>query len=202
MGMRDPRVDAYIGRAAAFARPVLGHLRELVHQTCPDCEEAIKWGMPSFLYRGKILCSMAAFKQHASFGLWQGRQVLGGEAPAEDAAMGQFGRLTRVADLPSARELAGYLTKAMALIEAGAPRRPAARKASRPEAAVPEDLVQALAGNAAARASFDAFPPSARRDYIDWITEAKREDTRRRRLVQAVEWLAQGKRRNWKYETC
>ena len=202
MGVRDPRVDAYIGRAAAFARPVLEHLRQLVHETCPDCEEAIKWGMPNFLYRGKILCSMAAFKQHASFGLWQGRQVLGDAGPAADAAMGQFGQLTRVADLPSARELAGYLKKAMALIEDGAPRRPVASKPPRPEAAVPEDLVQALAGNAAARASFEAFPPSARREYVDWITQAKREDTRLKRMAQAVEWLAQGKRRNWKYENC
>lgn len=201
MGVRDPRVDAYIGRAADFARPILEHLRELVHRTCPDCQEAIKWGMPSFLYRDRILCSMAAFKQHASFGLWQGRQLLG-EAAAAGAAMGQFGRLTRVADLPSTRALAGHLQQAMTLIDEGAPRRPAARKVARPEAELPEDLAQALAGNAAAKASFEAFPPSARRDYVDWIIEAKREDTRRRRLAQAVEWLAQGKRRNWKYENC
>ena len=202
MGVRDRRVDAYIGRAAPFARPILEHLRERVHRTCPDCEEAIKWGMPSFLHRGKLLCSMAAFKQHATFGLWQGRQVLGEGEGQPDAAMGQYGRLTSVADLPDDRELTAHLEKAMALIEGGVPRRPAIRKAPRPEAEVPADLAQALAGNPAARASFEGFPPSARREYIEWLLEAKREDTRRKRLVQAVEWMAEGKRRNWKYENC
>lgn len=201
MGVRDPRVDAYIGRAAVFARPILEYLRDLVHRACPDCGEAIKWGMPAFLHRGKLLCSMAAFKQHATFGLWQGRQVLGEDGASPDAAMGQYGRLTGLGDLPAEAELVAHLQRAMALIEAGAPRRTAPRT-PRADLAVPEDLVQALAAHPVARASFEAFPPSARREYVEWIVEAKREDTRRRRLAQAVEWMAEGKRRNWKYENC
>jgi hypothetical protein len=195
-------VDAYIGRTAEFAPPILEHLRELVHRACPDCEEAIKWGMPAFLYQGRILASMAAFKQHASFGVW------GGSASAADAAgqgradegMGQYGRLTGVRDLPGKRELAASIRQGMARIDSGAPR--TAPRATRPPLEVPGDLATALAGNAAARAHFEGFPPSARREYIEWITEAKQAATRQRRLAQALAWLAEGKRRHWKYERC
>ncbi|GAB3366505.1 hypothetical protein GCM10027431_08580 [Lysobacter rhizosphaerae] len=200
MGQRDPRIDAYIASSAEFARPILLHLREVVHAACPDCEETMKWSAPSFTYRGSILCGMAAFKQHATFGLWQGARVVGSDG--KEDAMGQFGRLTGVADLPGKRELSGYLKRAMKLIEDGV-KRPANRDA-KPKAPVevPDDLAAALKKNARARATFDAFPPSCRREYVEWITEAKREETRARRLEQAVEWMAEGKRRNWKYENC
>ena len=202
MGQRDPRIDDYIAGSANFARPILTHLRELVHAACPDCEETLKWSAPSFTYRGKILCGMAAFKQHASFGLWQGAMVMESQGRTPDIGMGQFGRLTRVADLPGKRELTGYVRQAMKLIEEGVKRAPAKDGKPRPQAEAPADLVAALEKNPAARAAFDAFPPSAKREYVEWITEAKREETRAKRLVQAVEWMSEGKRRNWKYENC
>jgi uncharacterized protein YdeI (YjbR/CyaY-like superfamily) len=202
MGQRDPRIDAYIARSAEFARPILEHLRGLVHAACPDCEETLKWSAPSFTYRGKILCGMAAFKQHATFGLWQGTQVVGAGTGKQDDAMGQFGRITRIADLPGKRELTGYIRQAMKLVDEGV-KRPASRGSTpRPPVEVPADLATALGRNAKARATFDAFPPSCRREYVEWITEAKREETRSKRLSQAIEWLAEGKRRNWKYENC
>lgn len=201
----DPRIDAYIAKSAEFARPILVHLREAVHAACPEAEETLKWGAPSFTYRGKILCGMAAFKQHAAFNFWQGALVVGPDRSAADAratAMGQFGRLTRVADLPGKRELASYIKQAAKLIEEGV--KTSATKDAKPKSPmrVPEDLAAALAGNAKACATFDGFPPSQRREYVDWLSEAKRDDTRQRRLVQAVEWLAEGKPRNWKYMNC
>ncbi|MDI9240135.1 YdeI/OmpD-associated family protein [Lysobacter sp. LF1] len=193
----DPRVDAYIAQSAAFAQPLLGWLRETVHTACPEVEETVKWGMPSFTYRGKILCNMAAFKEHVSFGFWHGRQIVGAEG--RDDAMGQFGRITRRGELPGKREMAGYVKQAMALIDSAPTRAPAKKAKPKPEAAVPDDLAAALRRNAKARATFEGFAPSYRRDYIEWITEAKREDTRARRLAQTLEWLAEGKSRNWKY---
>lgn len=196
----DPRVDAYIARSAAFAQPLLAYLRDTVHASCPDVEETLKWGMPSFTYKGKILCGMAAFKEHVSLGFWQGRQIVAAQDRSDDA-MGQFGRITKRAELPGKREMAGYVKQAMALIDSGATRPAKKAAAPKPEAAVPDDLAAALRRNAKARATFEAFAPSYRRDYIEWITEAKREDTRQRRVEQTVEWLAEGKPRNWKYMT-
>jgi uncharacterized protein YdeI (YjbR/CyaY-like superfamily) len=199
MPSHDPRVDAYIAKSADFARPVLEHLRAVVHAACPQAEEGIKWSMPSFQYGGRILCQMAAFKQHASFGFWQHAEVM--EGKARDG-MGSLGRLETVKDVPSKRELTALIRRAMALIDAGGASKPArASKTARPALKVPADLCDALAGNAAAKATFEGFSPSARRDYLQWITEAKREDTRARRLEQAVAWMAEGKMRNWKYAT-
>ncbi|RDZ28260.1 YdeI/OmpD-associated family protein [Lysobacter silvisoli] len=199
MVQTDPRIDAYIARAAEFARPILEHLRGVVRQACPQAEETLKWGMPTFTYQGKILCGMAAFKQHASFGFWQGANIVGPDGAQGDEAMGQFGRLTRVADLPGKRVLSGYVKQAMALIDAGATRPGAKRGAPKPPLEVPADLAAALKKNAAARKTFEAFPPSHRREYVEWLTEAKREATRLKRLQQTLEWLAEGKPRNWKY---
>jgi uncharacterized protein YdeI (YjbR/CyaY-like superfamily) len=197
---RDPRVDAYIARQADFARPILEHLREAVHAACPEVEEAIKWSMPNFVYRGKILANMAAFKAHAAFGFWRSSDVLG-EAGAERDAMGQFGRLTSGDDLPPPDQLEALIRKAMAAIDSGpAPARP--KKSPKPELPAPEDLRAALDAAPKATATFDAFPPSCRREYVEWVTEAKRPETRAKRIAQTVEWLAEGKRRNWKYENC
>jgi uncharacterized protein YdeI (YjbR/CyaY-like superfamily) len=197
---RDPRVDAYIARQADFARPILEHLRETVHAACPEAEETIKWSMPNFVYGGKILANMAAFKAHAAFGFWRSRDVLG-ETGAERESMGQFGRLTSVDDLPPRDRLEALVRKAMAAIDSGpAPARP--KKPPKPELPAPEDLSAALAAAPKAAATFDAFPPSCRRDYVEWVTEAKRPETRAKRVAQTVEWLAEGKRRNWKYENC
>jgi uncharacterized protein YdeI (YjbR/CyaY-like superfamily) len=196
MATRDPRVDAYIERSAAFARPILAHFREVVHDACPAVEETIKWGFPHFTYGG-MLCSMASFKQHCAFGFWKGALVV--DEGSRDA-MGQFGRITSIAELPARKLLAGYVKEAMRLNEEGvkAPSR-AKPKAPRAELPVPDDLAAALRKNRAARATFDAFPPSQRREYVEWITEAKGADTRARRLETAVEWMAEGKPRNWKY---
>lgn len=197
MAIPDPRVDAYIAKAAPFAQPILAYLRDVVGSACPEGEETLKWGMPHLTYKGKLVCGMAAFTQHATFGFWQGRQVVGKEGAGPQAAMGQFGRLTDVAQLPARARLEAFVHDAVRLIDAGSVRKPA--QSARPALPVPEDLAAALAGAPAAQATFDGFPPSQRRDYIEWITEAKREDTRQRRLTQAVEWMAEGKPRNWKY---
>lgn len=200
----DPRVDAYIAKAAEFAKPILSHLRKLVHEGCPDTEETLKWSMPAFLHAGKIMAGMAAFKQHCTFGFWhQGMErVLESEGEKEATAMGSFGRITSLEDLPSDRAMLRYIKKAAVLNESDVPARP--RPAKRPSAppAVPDDLAAALKKNKAAAASFEKFSPSHRKEYIDWITEAKRDETRQKRLSTALEWLAQGKSRNWKYENC
>jgi uncharacterized protein YdeI (YjbR/CyaY-like superfamily) len=197
MSKRDPRVDAYIAKSPDFAKPILTRLRDTVHATCPDVEEEMKWRHPSFMYKG-MLCSMASFKQHAAFGFWKGSLVVDVAAKDMDAA-GWFGRLTKPSDLPAQKTLAKYIKKAMALNDAGVavPRKP---KAPAKPAKVPSDLAAALKKNKKARAVFEAFSPSRQRDYIVWITEAKSAETRTRRLAQAIEWIAEGKSRNWKYE--
>ena len=201
MASRDPRIDAYIAKSAPFAQPILEHLRAQVHAACPEVEETIKWSMPHFVYRDRNLCGMAAFKQHATFGFWQGRQIVGEDASGE-SAMGQFGRITSLKDLPSKSLLARYIKQGMKLAEAGTPTpRPATRE-RKPPARVPKDLAAALLKNRKAKATFDAFAPSHRREYIEWLEEAKREETRARRLAHTLQWLAEGKQRNWKYQNC
>jgi len=197
----DPRIDAYIERAAAFARPLLADWRALVHQGCPEVEETIKWGMPHFVLRGKILANMAAFKAHCSFGFWHGEAVA--QQGKSGAAMGQLGRVTGAQDLPPRAELAAMVARARALIEAGVkPARAARPAAKKPAPELPAELAAALAGDAGARAFFSALAPSHQREYVDWIGEAKRPETRAKRLAQTLQWLAEGKRRNWKYENC
>lgn len=196
MGTRDPRVDAYIAKSADFARPIMTELRDRVHAACPEVEEEMKWSFPHFMYKG-MLCSMAAFKQHAAFGFWKGALVVGSAGKRE--AMGHLGRITAVSDLPSKKVFAGYIRKAAELNDAGvkvARAKPAAPKPVR----VPADLAAALKTNVSAQKAFAAFPPSHKRDYIEWITEAKTAETRTKRLAQAIAWIAEGKSRNWKYE--
>lgn len=197
---RDQRIDAYIARQADFARPILEHLRAAVHDACPDAEETLKWSMPTFMYKGQILASMAAFKAHATFGFWRAKEVVG-ETGAERDAMGQFGRLASLDDLPPPDMLAALIRKAVAVADSGA-KAPRPVKHPKPALDTPDDLAAALAGNAAARATFDGFPPSCRREYVEWVVDAKRPETRAKRIAQAVEWMAEGKRRNWKYENC
>jgi uncharacterized protein YdeI (YjbR/CyaY-like superfamily) len=194
MGKRDPRIDVYIAKAGDFAKPILCYIRDVVHEACPDVQEALKWSSPSFEYKG-LLCGMAAFKQHATFGFWKHPLVTG--SPREKGSMG-FARLTKVSDLPSKKVLAGYVKKAMALNEQGV-RMPRTKKAPKPPAKAPADLLAALKTNAKAKAAYDAFSPSAKREYVEWIVDAKGEDTRARRVATAVEWMAEGKQRNWKY---
>ena len=197
MGSRDPRVDVYITRSADFARPILTRLREVVHDACPDAAETIKWNFPHFVYHG-LLCGMAAFKQHCTFGFWRGSLILKEAGTTGREAMGNFGRITKLSDLPSKRVLAGYLKTAMRLNQAGVKPPPRARRPKVP-LRVPADLRARLAGSAKARIAFARFSPSHRREYIEWITEAKTAETRARRLATAVGWIAGGKPRNWKY---
>jgi len=201
MGKHDPRVDAYIAKSADFARPIIEHLRAVIHAGCPEAEEAIKWGMPSFLYHERILCGIAAFKQHCAFGFWGGRGLVGNEDKREDA-MGQFGRITSLKDLPPKKALIGYVKQAMKLSDERIAAPPTPRKPPKPAPATPNDLSAALKKNSKAAATFTAFSPSCKREYVEWISEAKREETRAKRIAQAVEWMAEGKQRNWKYQQC
>lgn len=200
MSERDPRLDAYIARSAAFARPLLSHLRALVHEACPAAQETIKWGMPTFMHADTILCHMAAFKQHVAFGFWRHALVL--DEATKPEGMGSLGKLRGPRDLPSDRQLAAWIRKAARVNEADADQAVARKPpVSRAVPDLPPGLRDAfgLEEHAAARATFEGFPPSGRRDYIEWITGAKRAETRDRRLAQALEWLAEGKPRNWKY---
>ena len=196
----DPRVDAYIAKSAEFARPILTHLRALVHEACPDIEETIKWNMPSFTYKG-LLCGMAAFKQHAVFGFWKHDLVVGKDGEKE--GMGQFGKITTVKDLPTDKMLLGYIRKAVALNEAGAPARPRPSKPKvKPEIIVPDFFAAALKKNKTAQTNFENFSYSHKKEYVQWLTEAKRPETRDRRLQTALAWIAEGKSQNWRYERC
>ena len=198
MGTRDPRVDAYIEKSPGFARPILIHLREVVHAACPDVAETLKWRMPSFEHKG-ILCGMAAFKKHCVFGFWKHELVLGTGGERWKDAMGSFGCLTSLRDLPPKTELKRMVRIASKLNEDGV-KAPRTKTAPRKAVAMHPKLKAALAKHAKARKQFDGFSPSHRREYLEWIAEAKAEETRERRIAQTLEWLADGKHRNWKYE--
>lgn len=201
MGTKDPRVDAYIAKSADFAQPILHRLRAIVHEVCPEVEEQMKWSFPNFLYKG-MFANMAAFKEHCSFGFWKSSLVLDAADSKSADGMGQFGRLTSLKHLPPKRVLVAYIRKAMQLNEDGvkaARKKPAAEKK---ELEVPEYLASALRKNKPARTHFEGFSYSKKKDYIDWLTEAKTEATRTKRLATALEWMADGKSRNWKYENC
>ena len=201
MGTRDPRIDAYIAKQKAFAKPILEHLREVVHSACPAVEETLKWSSPHFTYKGGMLCHMQAFNEHAAFGFWK-EKLIDGVAPKTsdgDSGRGSFGKLTSVKDLPSKTALTALIKRAMRLNDEGVTV-PKPKKAPKPATKVPPELAAALKKNRKAAAHFEDFPPSHRREYIEWISEAKREETRARRVEQAVEWMAEGKGRNWKYQ--
>ena len=201
MGTKDPRVDAYIAKAQPFAQPILKHIRTVVHAGCPGVQETIKWSHPHFDYKG-IFCAMAGFKQHCTFGFWKGALLKGkvkGVPAGGDDAMGQFGRITSMADLPDRKTLTN-IVKAAAKLNDESVRVPRAKPKPRPPIKVPPYFTAALKQNKKAFTAFDAFPPSHRREYLEWVTEAKTEETRRRRLTTAIEWISEGKARNWKYE--
>ena len=196
MPTTDPRVDAYIEKANDFAKPILVRVREMVHEACPDVVETIKWSAPFFDYKGQMMCAMAAFKAHCSLIFWKA-SLIEGVPPNGDKSRGSFGRITSVKELPSRKQFTGFIKAAMALNDAGVTvKRPKTRK---PEAKVPKELAAALNKNRKAAAVFADFPPGHRREYCEWISEAKREETKARRVAQAVEWIADGKGRNWKY---
>jgi uncharacterized protein YdeI (YjbR/CyaY-like superfamily) len=201
MPTKDPRIDDYIEKSAEFARPILKHIRKLVHKGCPDVEETLKWSMPSFVYKG-LLCGMAAFKQHATFGFWKHELVIG--KTGEKRAMGQFGRITSLKDLPRDEVMLGYIRKAKELNETGikAASRARAKPGKKPELVVPEFLKAALERNQEARTSFEKLSYSHKREYMQWLTEAKREETRQKRLATALAWITEGKPQSWRYMRC
>jgi len=204
MGRRNQKVDAYIAQAAEFARPILKHLRELVHTGCPEVEETIKWQFPVFLHQG-MMCSMAAFQQHCSFGFWKHKLIKGldSEKPKKtDSAMGQLGRITSLASLPPNKKLISYIKQAARLNEQGVKVSRAARPRGKSTLTIPAVLTIALQRNKKAAGTFASFSPSHQREYVEWIAEAKREETRRKRLETTIAWLVEGKSRNWKYANC
>ena len=190
----DPRIDVFIAKARPFAQPILSRLRAVIHRACPGVTETIKWGRPAFENDGRILAVFGAFKAHASLTLWKMGEATG----REEEGMGQFGRLTGLDDLPDEAELIRII-QAVASARAE-PAKPRPDKAPRAEYPVPDALAAALEQAPAAKAAFDGFAPSHRREYCEWIGEAKKPETRAARVAQAVEWLAEGKSRNWKYQ--
>jgi len=202
MAKKEKAIDAYIAKSADFAKPILLHIRELVHKACPDVEEKMKWSFPHFDYKGEMMCSMAAFKQHAVFGFWKASlmkdPVLVENAKSE-VAMGHLGRLTSLKDLPSDKKILAWIKEAMTLTDKGiklVKTKPTEKK----ELVVPDHFKKALSKNKKAAATFNKFPPSHKKEYVQWITEAKTEETRNSRMATALEWMAEGKTRLWKYE--
>ena len=201
MPVTDPRVDAYIEKSRDFAKPILLHIRGVVHEACPEIVETIKWGFPHFDHKG-MLCSMASFKEHCAFGFWKQSLLEADAFPSERTAMGSFGRLTSIADLPDDETLKKLIADAMKLNEAGIKVAKPKPSGEKKEIVVPEILMEALAQNETAAETFNNFPPSCRKEYVMWITEAKTEATRDKRLATTIEWLAEGKSRHWKYQNC
>jgi uncharacterized protein YdeI (YjbR/CyaY-like superfamily) len=196
MGKKDARVDAYIKKSADFAKPILNLLRKAVHEACPEVQETIKWGFPAFEYKGP-LCGMAGFKAHCTFMLWK-HSIIIDKAAAAGEAMGHFGRITSIKDLPNSRTLSGYIKKAVKLNDDGI-KLPARKSKPKSPIKVPEILAAALRKNKRANATFDGFSYSHKKEYVEWLTEAKSEETRERRLATAIEWMEEGKSRHWKY---
>ena len=195
----DPRIDAYIAKAQPFAQPILGRVRDRVHAALPNVEETIKWSMPAYTVGGKIVLITAAFKAHMALNFWRGQELRGDAANAD--AMGQFGRISSLDELPPDAELDRLIREAAELAKSA----PAPRKAKHEPKPAPEmhaEFAAALAKAPIAKATLDSFPPSAQRDYFEWIAEAKQEGTRQKRIATAVEWLGEGKRRHWKYQNC
>ena len=197
----DKRVDDYIARAPEFARPILAHLRELVHQGCPEAEEAIKWSMPAFLYRNKILFSMAGFKAHCRFIFWvpEIAKLAGKQGAEKDDDGAIIGKVSELSDLPPDKELLRYIREARRLADEGKTKPMRKTTEPRAELAVPIEFQAALKKNKGAAKAFEAFSPSHRREYVEWISDAKRPETRDKRIQTALAWLAEGKPRNWKY---
>jgi uncharacterized protein YdeI (YjbR/CyaY-like superfamily) len=202
----NPKVDAYIATAQPFAQPILTHIRELAHKACPNVDEEIKWSMPFFVLRGVILGHMAAFKQHCAIGFWgpEMHAILREDGLLSEDGMGSLGKVASVKDLPSDKNLLNYYRQAAGLVASGQRTKSIERpkKASKPAPEIPTELAAALKKNKAAAKVFAGFSASCQREYADWITEAKRPETKEKRIAQAVEWIAEGKQRNWKYQSC
>jgi len=202
----DSRVDIYIAKAQPFAQPILEKLRQFVHEAVPEVEETMKWSMPFFMYKGIILGNMAGFKQHCSFGIWKEnvQPLMKEGVEARGGGMGSFGKLTSIKDVPAKKDFKAVLVEAARKIDTGERDKNWSRpnNAAKPEAEVPAALAAAFKKNKSAAKNFEAMSPSCRREYCEWIGEAKRDETRDSRVATAIEWISEGKRRNWKYEKC
>lgn len=201
MSATDPRIDAYIAKSATFAQPILTYLRQVIRETCPDAEETIKWGMPSFEYKG-LMVGFASFKQHCALNFWKGNIIPdphGLLSTVGGTGMGSLGKITSLEDLPSREILVYYLQEAMRLNEEGVQVPKDKTKAAKKASETPAELIEALKKNPAAQLTYDNFPPGQKRDYDEWIAEAKTDATRQKRLADAIEWMSEGKIRNWKY---
>ena len=202
MGKKDKAVDGYIEKSADSARPILLHIRELVHKACPDVEEKMKWSFPHFDYKNEMMCSMASFKQHCAFGFWKAslmKDTVLTENAKSESAMGHMGRITSLKDLPPDKKIIGYIKEAMELTDGGI-KLPPKVKSDKQELVVPHYFLQALGKNKKAKATFEGYGYSHKKEYLEWITEAKTESTRNKRLETALEWMAEGKSRHWKYK--
>jgi len=200
---KEIKIDNYIESAADFAKPILNHIRELVHKACPGVEEKIKWGMPFFDYKGEMLCHMASFKQHAVMSFWKAilmKDPVLVENARSESAMGHLGKLTSVKDLPPDKKITAWIKEAMQLTDKGIKLPIKAKPAVKPALTVPEYFTKALAKNKKAKQVFENFAYSHKKEYLQWITEAKTEETRKKRMETALAWIAEGKERNWKYE--
>ncbi len=205
MAKKENAIDNYIAKSAGFAKPILNHIRELVHKACPDVEEKMKWSFPHFDYKGEMMCSMAAFKQHAVFGFWKAALMKDPvliENARSETAMGHLGKLGSLKDLPSDKKMTAWIKEAMQLTDKGIklPARAKPTEKEKKELTVPDYFVKALAKNKKAKQVFENFAYSHKKEYLEWITEAKSEETRNKRMATAIEWIAEGKGRNWKYE--
>ena len=202
MGKKEKIVDAYIAKAADFARPILNHIRELVHKTCPEVEEKMKWSFPHFDYKGEMMCSMAAFKQHAVFGFWKAslmKDPVLAETAKSEVAMGHLGRLTAIKDLPADKKMTAWIKEAMALNDKGIKLAAKPKTTDKKEMVVPDYFIKALSKNKKAKQTFESFAYSHKKEYLQWIAEAKTEETRNKRIAAAIEMMSEGKSRNWKY---
>jgi uncharacterized protein YdeI (YjbR/CyaY-like superfamily) len=196
-------VDAYIAKSAPFAQPILQHLRALVHKACPDAAEKMKWSFPHFDYKGEMMCSMAAFKQHAVFGFWKAALMADPvllQTAQSEVAMGHLGRITCLKDLPPDKKITGWIKEAMLLNDQGI-KLPAKPKKAAAPIKIPANFLKALACNKTAKLVFEKFTNAQKKEYVQWITDAKTEATAQKRMAQALEWIALGKTRNWKYQT-
>ncbi|MDX2045195.1 MAG: YdeI/OmpD-associated family protein [Chitinophagaceae bacterium] len=203
MAAKNPKIDAYINKSAGFAKPILNHLRQLVHKACPQAEEVMKWSFPHFDYKGEMMCSMASFKQHCAFGFWKAALMKDADiliGKESHAAMGNLGKITSLKDLPKDKIITGWIKEAMKLnddsIKLPKDKPP---KYDKKELVVPRYFTDALKKNKKAWATFESFSYSNKKDYTEWVVDAKSEDTRNKRMAQAIEWMAEGKPRNWKY---
>ncbi len=203
MATEDKRIDYYISKSADFAQPILIRLRHAVHKGCGDVKETMKWSFPHFEYKGSILCTMASFKEHCAFGFWLAPLM---EDPdkifltdEDKTAMGHLGQIKSIKDLPAEKILLKYIKQAMKLIDQGAKLSKAPKASQSAELLIPDHFKKELKKNKVALINFEKFNYTNKKEYVQWITEAKTESTREKRMKQAIEWIAEGKIRNWKY---